>query len=577
MPQIALTLLLDHALKLAVGIACEATKAETLEGLAVAYAEAGQPARAAALLRRVWQMARCLPDPSERDRELRWLAEACVEAGQEDLAQAVSADLVRIADRASVTVDLAQHHLKACRTEQATARLAEALDLARAAQRSGEDTSFPLRDLAETAVALGLIDHAVQVASTLTPDWLAVQALCAVAVRCAQTWQHQPVAAIFDLALHRVASLASEAERTSRLVELLNRRVEAGLLDHTPLLHAVDTLEQPEDRAHVWLALAEHEADHGNHERALAAMDHVLATAQMIPAGEAGAKVFATAADLYRRVGTPTRADEVRRLAQQRADGIERPHLRAEVLEAIASSHAKAGESVAAERLLAQAVARLDPDHQAYWDVSACLELGRACDRGGQPDAARMWLTQSLARAPQVADPHHRTTLLELIAHAARDLEDDDLAWQAVQGMGKGRVKRLDARAFHLALIAGRLARLGENTRALQVAETIPEGADKTSALDDIATAYIDSRRYPEALHTVQRIKPPDDRAWAMVWALVRISRQLGEETEDQVQTLLHALSGLVTGGRPLPSHRGDDYGLAAGAGGCGSMRAGRV
>ena len=176
-----------------------------------------------------------------------------------------------------------------------------------------------------------------------------------------------------------------------------------------------------------------------------------------------------------------------------------------------------------------------------------------------------------------MADPHHRTTLLELIAHAARDLEDDDLAWQAVQGMGKGRVKRLDARAFHLALLAGGLARRRDDARALQVAETIPEGADKTSALDDIATAYIDARRYPEALHTVQRIRPPDDRAWAMVWALVRISRQLGEQAEDQVQTLLHMLSGLVTGGRPSPSHRGEDGGLVSGASGCRPMRAGRV
>ena len=201
MPQIALSLLLDHALKLAVGIACDATKAETLEGLAVAYAEAGQPARAATILRRVWQMARGLPNPSERDRELHWLAEACVEATLEDLALAVAADLVRTSDRASVAVDLAQHHLSAGRTQRATVRLAEALELARAAQQAGEDASFPLRDIAETAVDLGLIDRAVQVASALEPDWMAIQALCAVAVRCAQTWQHEPVAAIFDQAL----------------------------------------------------------------------------------------------------------------------------------------------------------------------------------------------------------------------------------------------------------------------------------------------------------------------------------------------------------------------------------------
>ena len=42
---------------------------------------------------------------------------------------------------------------------------------------------------------------------------------------------------------------------------------------------------------------------------------------------------------------------------------------------------------------------------------------------------------------------------------------------------------------------------------------------------DDIATASIDAGRCPEALQTVQRIKPPDSRAWALVWALIRISR----------------------------------------------------
>ena len=75
----------------------------------------------------------------------------------------------------------------------------------------------------------------------------------------------------------------------------------------------------------------------------------------------------------------------------------------------------------------------------------------------------------------------------------------------------------------------GALAKHGAWKRALQVAETIPEGAAKTSAFDDIATMSIDAGRYQEALQTVQRIGPPDDRAWAMVWALIRISR-LGRE-----------------------------------------------
>jgi hypothetical protein len=155
-----------------------------------------------------------------------------------------------------------------------------------------------------------------------------------------------------------------------------------------------------------------------------------------------------------------------------------------------------------------------------------------------------------------VADPHHRTTLLGLIAHAAHDLGDLELAWQAAQGIGTGRVKRLNAEAFHLALITDGLARRGGYARALQVAETIPEGADKTSALDDIATAYIDMGRYPEAVHTVQRIKPPGSRAWAMVWALVRINQRLGERAlddrpEDSPQQLLHVLVEAVNGKPP--------------------------
>jgi hypothetical protein len=149
--------------------------------------------------------------------------------------------------------------------------------------------------------------------------------------------------------------------------------------------------------------------------------------------------------------------------------------------------------------------------------------------RTGHRREARRWLVQAVALAPRVADGDERTPLLELIAHAASDLGDDDLAWQAAQGVGKGRVTRLDARAFHLALIAGRLARRGDWERALQVAETIPESADKTSALDDLATAYIDAGRHLEALRTVQRITPPDDRTWALVWALIRISRQWRE------------------------------------------------
>ena len=81
-------LLLDHALKIALGIACDLTRAETLEGIALAYAEAGQVARAATILRRIWQMARGLPKPTDRVWQLRWLAEACVEANLEELALA---------------------------------------------------------------------------------------------------------------------------------------------------------------------------------------------------------------------------------------------------------------------------------------------------------------------------------------------------------------------------------------------------------------------------------------------------------------------------------------------------------
>jgi tetratricopeptide (TPR) repeat protein len=293
---------------------------------------------------------------------LCWLAEACVEAGLEDLAVAVAADLVQTADRASVAVDLAQHHVKAGRIPQATARLAEALALAKDAQQLGEDASFALRELAETAVDLGLIDQAVQVASALQPDWLAVQTLCAVAVRCAQSWQHAPVAAIFDQALAGVAALTSEADRAFRPVELLNSRVQTGLLDHTPVRRVAESLQQAEAGARVWLAIAEREADFGDRERALAAVDDVYATARVIQEDGAGAKVLAAVADLYSRGREPARAAEVLCLAQQRAEGIEPPHRRAEALVAIATIHATAGESAVAEQLLVQAVTKLDPD-----------------------------------------------------------------------------------------------------------------------------------------------------------------------------------------------------------------------
>jgi tetratricopeptide (TPR) repeat protein len=549
-------LLLDHALTIAFGIACDLTRAETLEGLALAYAEAGQTARAATILRRIWQMARGLPKPSDQTWQLRWLAEACVEANLEELALAVAADLVQASDRASVSVDLAQHHIRAGRTQQATARLAQALELARTAQQSGEDASFALREIAETAVELGLIDHAVQVASALEPDWLAIQALCAVAVRCAQTWQHELVAAIFDRALHRIAALASEADRASRLVELVKSRVQARILDHTPVLQMAETIEPPEARARVLLAMATSAADLGDRNRALAAVDRAYGTARTIQAAEAGAKILAAVADLYRQVGVLDRAAEVRRLAQHRADAVEPAHTRAEALVAVAASHAKAGESEAAEKLLGQAVAPLAADQRGYWDASACLDLAEAFHHSGQPTPARAWLALALEGVPQVAEPHDRTTVLQLIAHAACDLGDDDLALQATQGMGKGRIKRLDARAFHLALIAGGLARRGHYVRALQVVEAIPEGAHKTSALDDIATAYIDVGGYQKALHTIQRIKHADSRAWAMVWALVRTSRRcdeqpLGDGPEFFLQRLLWGLSEDVSTGRP--------------------------
>jgi hypothetical protein len=73
-----------------------------------------------------------------------------------------------------------------------------------------------------------------------------------------------------------------------------------------------------------------------------------------------------------------------------------------------------------------------------------------------------------------------------------------------------------------LALIAGRLARQGDRERTLQVAETIPEGGDKASALDDLATASIDAGRSPEVRHAAQRIRPPAARARALLRLIAR-------------------------------------------------------
>jgi hypothetical protein len=101
------SIMLDHALKIALGMSCDATKAEALEGIALAYAEVGQPARAASILHRVWQMARGMPDPSDQTSQLRWLTEACVEAGLEDLAVAVASEMAATCDRAGVYTDLA--------------------------------------------------------------------------------------------------------------------------------------------------------------------------------------------------------------------------------------------------------------------------------------------------------------------------------------------------------------------------------------------------------------------------------------------------------------------------------------
>jgi hypothetical protein len=101
-----------------------------------------------------------------------------------------------------------------------------------------------------------------------------------------------------------------------------------------------------------------------------------------------------------------------------------------------------------------------------------------------------------------------------------------DHATPVTEAVGQQRAEVLED--VFMALIAGWLAKRG-TMRALRVAETVPKDADKTSALDDLATVSIDTSRYPEALHTVQRITPPDSRAWAFVWALIRISRQWRE------------------------------------------------
>lgn len=517
--------LLDQALKLALRIADDMTRVEMLEGLAVAYAEAGQTAWATTIFRRIWQIARRQSNASDRQWQLRCAAEACVEANLEELAVTIAADLVQASDRASISVELAKHHVKASRLSPATAYLAEALAWVRRAEEAGEGTSFTRRAIAETAVDLGLIEHAVQVASALDHHQFAVRALCAVAVRCAQTWQHGWVAAIFEQALQRVSALPGEANQARSLVDLVTSRAQAGLLDHAPVQRAVATLPEPEARARVWLTIAASAAACNDREGTLVAADQAWSAAKTMPEAAAAAKILATGAERYQQAGEPERAAEVRRLAQSQAEAIEPASTRVEALEAIAICHATVGESETAERLVDQTVAALEPEHQAFHHVLTRLAVAEACRHVGQSALAHTWLRHVLARATQIADIDRRTQLLEGLADTACDLGDYDLALRAAHGMGPGHVKRLNPQAFHLAVIAGALAKHGDWKRALQVAETISEGAAKTSAFDDIATASIAAGRDQEALQTVQRIGPPDDRAWGMVWALIRISR----------------------------------------------------
>jgi hypothetical protein len=54
---------------------------------------------------------------------------------------------------------------------------------------------------------------------------------------------------MFDQALCRIAALASETDQAFRLVDLVNSRVQAGMLDHTPVLRVVEVIESPEARA----------------------------------------------------------------------------------------------------------------------------------------------------------------------------------------------------------------------------------------------------------------------------------------------------------------------------------------
>ena len=207
-------------------------------------------------------------------------------------------------------------HAKAGHAQRATAYLTQALELATAAAQAGEDSVFTLRELAETSADLGLTEQAVQVASALEQDGMAIQALYAVAVHCALAGWHAPVAAIFDRALQRVATLAAPDDRAHRVADLVKSRVQAGLLDHTPALRVAQAIEHPAARAQALVAIAASCADLGERDRALAAVDHACATARTIQADEAGAKVLAAVADLYRQVGARERAAEVRRLAQ---------------------------------------------------------------------------------------------------------------------------------------------------------------------------------------------------------------------------------------------------------------------
>ncbi|MBD3883291.1 hypothetical protein IFO70_16105 [Phormidium tenue FACHB-886] len=485
---------LDRALQLAQTIDNPNSyrKATALERIASLYARQGQLARAL-------EVARLIQVPNYQPPVILTIVNRYSETGQVNSALELLQTLPQANQKATALATLAGH-LTASQPQRANQFYSEAVATARSAQDANEVMANVALRYVETGGLVATADETIQ---TIIDPMVRAPALGAVALFYAKAGQNDRAEILLTQAIEALEIISEEGNRNTVRQQLIGQAIQSGRYDYA--LRMTQTIqpgeEVPINRVEVQTQIA---------ERAIAAnrYDVALQITEQIPPSFASwrDRLFSQIARDLAQAGDFNRAQAIAQ--KQSSDPSFQPKILAVVAAQILLTSGQIDLATALFNQAAQLVNMIeDPSTKAEISTAIAIEHFRA----NQPDNAAQLLNQAITTAQTIEDSSSRSYILRTLAE--------------------------------------QLTVANQYQAAIQVAEAIPDPAERIAKLNEAMEKAMNAGNFTTILAVLNRL---DNPVFKTRWFLVLADRYI---LLDELTQAANVLNQALRAARTIPGN----------------------